>query len=112
MLHQVAVPSRRLSPRVESPEGVHVFWDCGGFAEISRVRDLSFGGLFIETFAPRTVGAIANLEFLVQEGQVRAEAIVRHFQKGRGIGLKFTAIVNQDRSHLERLMKRLRTRSQ
>ena len=46
------------------------------------------------------MGAKTNLHFLVEEGQIRAEAI--------GLGLEFTAVREEDRQHLADLMKRLR----
>jgi hypothetical protein len=66
------------------------------------------GGLFIETDTPPVAGMSAELDFLVQEGQIRAEAIVRHAEPGRGLGLRFTAVRNEDRLRLEELVKRLR----
>jgi hypothetical protein len=49
-----------------------------------------------------------KLDFLVQEGQIRAEAIVKRAEPGQGLGLKFTAVNNDDRSHLAGLLNRLR----
>jgi hypothetical protein len=66
------------------------------------------GGLFIETDTPPVAGMSAELDFLVQEGQIRAEAIVRHAEPGRGLGLRFTEVRNEDRLRLEELVKRLR----
>lgn len=101
--------SRRLSSRLKTPEGVWVIWTCGAQDETSRVVDLSPGGLFIETRTARPIGSEAHLEFLVQEGQIRAKATVQHVAPGRGLGLKFTAISKDDRSHLVGLIKRLRS---
>jgi hypothetical protein len=57
---------------------------------------VSLGGLFVETAKPSAVGSTAQVDFLVQEGQIRADAVVRHSQQGRGLGLKFTAVVERD----------------
>jgi len=46
--------------------------------------------------------------FLVKEGQIRADAIVRHTRPGIGLGLKFTALSEQDRPKLAALLNRLR----
>jgi len=54
------------------------------------------------------VGAKTNVHFLVEEGQIRAEAVVRHVRPGRGLGLEFTAVQDEDRQRLADLMKRLR----
>lgn len=86
-----------------------VYWDCAGRADISRVRDISIGGLFLETPKPRAVGITTKLHFLVQEGQIRAQAEVRHAKAGLGLGLKFTALSDEDRPHLAALMNRLRS---
>jgi hypothetical protein len=96
---------------VEAPQDVWVYWDCGGREDIARVHDLSMGGLFIETPKPRDVGATTRLNFLVQEGQIRADAVVRHAAAGRGLGLKFTAVSEEDRPHLSALMSRIRSSS-
>ena len=107
MLRQTTSFSRRFKSRIETFGGVWVYWRCGGGDDTSRVRNLSVGGLFIETRKPAAVGAKARLEFLVQEGQIKADAVVRHVQAGRGLGLKFTALSNGDRPHLAALMNRL-----
>jgi len=53
-------------------------------------------------------GTLTRLDFLVAEGQIRAEAIVRHSRAGAGLGLKFTALTEQDRPKLAVLVSRLR----
>ncbi len=57
---------------------VWVSWRSNGRKETSRVRDLSLGGLFVETAKSTGVGASVKLYFLVQEGPIGAEAVVRH----------------------------------
>jgi len=100
--------SRRLNSRVESSNNVWVYWECNGDRDLSRVKDMSVGGLFIETPRTKRLGATTNLHFLVQEGQIRADAVVRHVKPGGGLGLKFKAVSEKDRPNLAALMKRLR----
>ena len=69
---------------------------------------MSLGGLFIETRAPKSLGSTVKLEFLVQEGQIRADSVVKRVEPGRGLALKFTAVSEQDRPRLAKLMVRLR----
>jgi len=69
---------------------------------------MSLGGLFVETPTPRGLGCPVNLDFLVQEGQIRAEAVVRRVEPGNGLALKFTAVIDEDRSRLATLMNRFR----
>ncbi len=108
MLQQAVFHSRRFTSRVETREGVWVDWRCVGREDISRVRNLSLGGLFVETPKPGGVGATAKLEFLVQEGQIRADAVVRRAEPGGGLAMKFTAVSEEDRPRLEALISRLR----
>jgi hypothetical protein len=68
---------------------------------------LSLGGLFVETAKPTAVGASVKLYFLAHEGQIRAEAIVRHVKLG-GLGLKCSAMADEDQKHLKVLVARLR----
>src|SRR5215467_39459 len=108
MLKQSTSPSRRFTSRVETPQGVWVDWRCAGPEDISRVRNLSLGGLFVETRMSKDLGSTVKLEFLVQEGQVRADAVVRRVEPGSGLALKFTAVSVDDRPRLAKLMNRLR----
>jgi PilZ domain len=96
---------------VETPANVWVDWRCAGMEDISRVRNMSLGGLFIETQASKGLGSIVKLEFLVEEGQIRADGIVRRIEPGRGLALKFTAVSEQDRPRLAKLMVRIRQSS-
>ena len=109
MLQQTASPSRRSNSRIDTPGDVWIYWRCNERDETARVRDVSPGGLFVETATLRTVGSTAKVDFLVQEGQIRADAVVRHVEPGRGLGLKFTAVSDADRPHFIALLNRLRT---
>jgi len=103
--------SRRRTSRVDTfdtSERVSVYWRCNRLEDVSPVRDLSFGGLFIDTSVALPVGAAATIDFLVQEGQIRADSVVRHVEPSSGIGLKFTAIPETDRPRLGMLITRLR----
>ena len=100
--------SRRFSSRLPTHGDVYVCWGCTGYDDTSRVRDLSSGGLFVQTRKLKFVGAKTNVHFLVEEGQIRAEAVVRHVHPGSGLGLEFTAVCEEDRPRLAELMQRLR----
>jgi len=93
--------------RIETHEDVWVCWRCEGIEDVSRVCDLSVGGLFLSTASPRRLGARAKIDFLVPEGQIRAEAVVQHQVPNGGLGLKFTAITDQDCPRLIALMNRI-----
>ena len=109
MIPQESPHSKRFSSRVAAPGDVYVCWGSAGYDDTSRVRDLSSGGLFLQTRKFKVVGAKTILHFLVEEGQIRAEAVVCHVEPGRGLGMKFTAVLKEDRHRLAVLMKRLRS---
>lgn len=98
---------RRRTARVDASESVYTFWSCGGRENLSRVRDLGPSGLFIESPLEENIDSPVKLQFLVDEGQIRANAVVRHVKQGKGLGLKFVAINNQDGQRLADLIKRL-----
>lgn len=111
MLKEVTSPSRRSESRIETPDGVWVIWRCNDREMVSVVRNISPRGLFVECVSPRPFGAAAQVHFLVPEGTISAYAVVRHTQTGRGIGLRFTRILETDRGRMVGLIKRLRTAS-
>ena len=83
-----------------------MYWRSEGLEDTSPVRDLSVGGLFLETGETRALGTTINLEFLVQEGAIRAAGVVRHAEPGRGMELKFTSVRGKDLQHLVELVNR------
>jgi hypothetical protein len=107
-LTEAPIYSRRFSTRIELQERVCVYWRCAGKEDLSRIRNLSTGGLFLETADYRVVGAVAKLDFLVPEGQIRAEAMIKRVEPGRGLGMKFTAVREEDRLRLAEFIKRHR----
>lgn len=102
-------PSRRLTSRVEAATDVWVYWECSHRKDVSRVRNVGMGGLFLETPHRFAKGLMAKLHFLVDEGQIRVEAAVRHITPGKGLGMRFTAVHQQDGAHLAALLNRLRS---
>ena len=103
-----SVPSRRLYSRLDTSGNIWVYWNCDGKADVSPILDISLGGLFLKTPTVKPVGSVVNLHFLVQEGQIRADAVVKHVRSGSGVGLKFAAVSQEDRPRLTSLMTRLR----
>lgn len=103
--------SRRKTSRVDTPE-IRVYWSSGGKSDLLRVRNLSLGGMFVETRKPQSVGATAQIDFLVEEGQIRTKGVVRHVKTASGMGLEFTAVAQEDRPRLAALLSRLRASAQ
>jgi len=101
------VAGNRRYPRVQLPKGMLIAWQSSGERIVSRVATLGLGGLFILTPAPPAVGETVKLFFEVPDGEVRARAVVRDAQPGKGMGVEFTAMGYEDRGRLYRLLKRL-----
>lgn len=105
---QLPAFSRRSLSRLQAPHDVWVCWQCNGFDDFSRVVDISPQGLFLESSRPKiAVGMPTKLDFLVEEGRIRADAVVRHVKRGSGLGLKFTAVSDPDSGRLKSLIARL-----
>ena len=108
---QMPSNSFRRTSRVEAP-AVRVYWSSGGKNDVLRVRNLSLGGMFVEARKPQPVGATAQIDFLVDEGQIRTKAVVRHVKAPTGMRLEFIAVAHEDRPRLAALLNRLRALSQ
>lgn len=103
---------RRRVARIDAGEDIYAFWSCDGREGLSRVRDVSLGGLFIESRVEQDLGASVKLDFLAGEGQIRANAVVRHVRPGKGAGLKLIAINDQDCQRLAGLIQRVGTNTE
>lgn len=110
LLVAVAIAQARKSrrhPRIALPRGMMVAWQSAGDRVVSRVGTLGLGGLFIHTPKPPPVGEIIKLFFEVPGGEVRARAVVRDSQPGKGMGLEFTSMGHEDRARLNLLLRKL-----
>jgi len=99
----------RRSPRTEVSKGIWVSWQTTGASTVSRVRDLSIGGVFVSTHAPPAVGATVKLLFSLPEGEVRVEGIVRYADTKKGMGVEFTRVGTADGARLREVLRRLNT---
>jgi hypothetical protein len=109
-MHQKPSYSRRALTRFSASDDIWVCWRCNGRDDISRVQDISIDGMFIQTRHPEMkAGMPARLDFLVQEGRIKAEAVVRHVKGGGGLGLSFLVVADDDRQRLKALLSRLRS---
>jgi hypothetical protein len=107
-LHLKPSYSRRALTRLRASEDIWVCWRCNGRDDVSRVLDISIDGLFIQTPHLKVKeGMPAKLDFLVQEGRIKADAVVRHVKGGSGLGLRFLAVPDEDRRRLKDLLRRV-----
>jgi hypothetical protein len=98
----------RKTPRVAVSQGIWVAWQrTKGQRNVSRVSDLSTGGVFIATSISPPVGTKIDMLFALQEGEMRIHGIVRYASSGKGIGVEFTNMGTGDRARLQELLRRL-----
>ena len=82
-------------------------WQHGGEQNVSRVRDLNIGGLFIDTPNPPPSGTSLTLLFSVPEGEIRSSALVKNVSPGEGMGVQFVAMSQEAAVRLQTLFTRL-----
>jgi PilZ domain len=99
--------SRCKHKRIDDPRGVWVYWRCGRSEDTSHVRDISVGGIFIETQKRLPIDATVELNFLVEDGSIVVKAAVRYVLPGVGVGLQFENIRTEDQPHFVAMMKRI-----
>jgi Tfp pilus assembly protein PilZ len=97
----------RRHQRIATPKGVWVAWQGGKQQNVSRVRDLNVGGLFIATPTTLPLGSVVTILLSVPEGEIRSRATVRNIVAAEGMGVQFTEITPQDQERVEKLVSRL-----
>jgi hypothetical protein len=99
---------KRMYLRIPTPRGVWVSWRDTARRDVSRVREVGYGGLFISTPNPLAVGTVLTLLLSVPEGEIRAGAIVRNTFPDEGMGVEFSEMGQESFARLETLLTRLR----
>jgi hypothetical protein len=107
MSEETSIREKRRSPRVELPKGVWVAWQRSNQRFVSRVSDLSMGGVFIPTTNLPSVGTLVRLTFELPDGEVYAPGVVRHIVIGRGMGVEFAAAEDGDLVRILQLLTEL-----
>jgi hypothetical protein len=95
--------------RVKLAKGKLVAWEHLGERNVSTVRVLGLGGLFISTPTPPPAGDYIKLVFEVPEGDVRARGLVCDSRSGHGMGIQFVAMGHEARARLNRLLTSVTT---
>ena len=107
-MERVSGKSDRRFTRIATPRGVWVAWQNDSTKQtVCRVCDLNFGGLFVATSEPATLGSMVSLLFAVPEGEIRAHATVKNVKPGEGMGVQFAAMGGEDKERFHKLVTRL-----
>src|SRR3984885_9017172 len=97
----------RRNQRVATPKGVWGAWQNEKHQNVSRVRDLNVGGVFIPTPTPLPVSTVLPVLLSVPEGEIRGRTTVRNIVPAEGMGVQFTEITAENQERLDRLAGRL-----
>jgi hypothetical protein len=90
--------------RVKLTRAKIVAWEHLGVRNVSTVRVLGLGGLFICTSAPPSTGEYIKLVFEVPDGDVRARGLVCDSRSGEGMGIQFVSMGHEARARLNKLL--------
>jgi hypothetical protein len=95
---------RRRATRYRFEAGVEIEW---GSAKLqARTRDISAGGMYLESEDVLWVGAGFRAR-LVAERALWLDCSVKRVEPGRGMGVTFAITENQSQQHFEDLLSKL-----
>jgi hypothetical protein len=81
-------------------------WDSSTEAHSARVTDLSEGGCFLDSVGEVRLGEIVGFRILLPDGDwLYLEGEVRHYSAGRGFGVQFVELNEEQKQKLLALIK-------
>ena len=81
---------------------VDVFFDGHDATGVASTKDISAGGLYMNTQADLPEGSVLLLRIPLGERQVVVNAEVVYSNPGRGVGVRFQSLSEEDRALIER----------
>src|SRR5687767_4748164 len=81
---------------------IDVFFDGADLTGVASTQDISPGGLYMNTQAEIPEGALLTLRIPLGERDVVCNAEVIYSNPGRGVGVNFQGLAEEDRAALER----------
>jgi PilZ domain-containing protein len=99
-LHLDEQDERRLHDR--SRLIIDVFFDGQDATGVASTKDISIGGLYMNTQAQLREGSVLLIRIPLMDGQVVTNAEVVYVNDGTGVGLRFQGLSAEDRTALER----------
>jgi hypothetical protein len=101
---------RRAKPRLRV--SLDAMWDSSTEAHSARVTDLSEGGCFLDSVGEVRLGEIVGFRILlVDDDWLYLEGEVRHYNAGRGFGVQFVELNEEQTDKLLALIKSAMTSS-
>ena len=84
---------------------IDVFFNGDDLTGIASTKDISPGGLYMNTQAEIPEGALLTLRLPLEGRDVVCNGEVVYSNPGRGVGVTFQGLSDEDRAHLERALK-------
>jgi hypothetical protein len=81
---------------------VDVYFDGQDATGVASTKDISLGGLYMNTQKVLPEGAVLTLRIPLGEEQVVVNAEVVYSNPGRGVGVRFQGLSEKDRALMER----------
>lgn len=86
---------------------VDVFFDGQDATGVASTKDISLGGLYMNTQTVVPEGSLLTLRIPLGDEQVVVNAEVVYSNPGRGLGVRFHGLTEKDRSLMERSLPTL-----
>ena len=102
-----ATNDSRRYPRHCSPKGTLLAWQAASVRDVSRVINLSLGGIYVRATEPPPVGTSIQLLLVAPTVEVRARGVVQRSEPQKGMGIKLIAMQQDDRARFASWLKRL-----
>ena len=84
---------------------VDVFYDGNDLTGVASTQDISPGGLYMNTQAEIPEGSVLTLRLPLEGRDVVCNGEVVYSNPGRGVGVTFQGLSDEDRAHLEDALK-------
>jgi hypothetical protein len=84
---------------------IDVFFNGDDLTGIASTKDISPGGLYMNTQAEIPEGALLTLRLPLEGRDVVCNGEVVYSNPGRGVGVTFQGLSDEDRAHLESALK-------
>jgi hypothetical protein len=97
----------RRYPRHCSPKGTLLAWQSASVRDVSRVANLSLGGIYVRAIEPLPVGTFIQLLLVAPTLEVRARAVVQRSEPEKGMGIELVAMQQYDRVQFAGWLSRL-----
>lgn len=101
---ELAFAERRLHDR--SRLIVDVYFNGADMTGVASTKDISPGGLYMNTRTELPEGGLLTVRIPFAEGDVVVNAEVVYSNPGRGVGVRFQGLAEKDRALMERALAR------